>query len=78
MHLNYSNHTGQFSYMWADLRKGVSAENVGNQLFFTASFMFIAAWIHIYVRLYKLFWPSEKPKKSLLKISKRIAGHFES
>ena len=34
------------------------------------------AWIHFYACLYKLPWPTAKPKKSLLKISEGIAGLY--
>ena len=56
----------------------ICSETIGNQQSFTACFMFIDAWIHIYARLYKLVWPTAKPRKSLLKISEHKAGHYGS
>ena len=71
------------TYLWVDLRKGatlvqtsileilICTEIIGNQLSFAACFMYVTAWIHFYACLSKLFWPTAKPRKSLLKIELR-------
>ena len=52
----------------------IFSEIIGNQLSFAAGFMFIAALIHFLCAF--IFWPTAKPRKSLLKTSESLAGHY--
>ena len=60
----------------------ICSETIGNQLSLTACFTFIhvcSCLDSLFMRiLYKLVCPTAKPRKSLLKISERIAGHYGS
>ena len=50
----------------------IYSQSIENQLSFNACFTFIAAWVTFYAHLYKLLWPTAKPRKSFLKTSEHI------